>query len=315
MTGPPLESRTACPACGSTRFGTRYSAPYDEPPMREYLEGYYTKPDRREFDCLRGASYILCECEVCGLIFQRDIPDDRLMETLYERWICPVESLKHSVNGLSQYSHHAQEVMQLIAYFGRTSPPLAFLDYGMGWGDWALMAKAFGCDSYGTELSVARADHARANGINVISGEDIPHRRFDFINTEQVFEHIPRPLETLSYLAGSLSEGGLLRISIPSAKGIERRLKRMDWTAPRKSKDSLLPVAPLEHINCFRRPTLVTMAALAGMEEVVLPAKVQFGHRTDWGGPVSLAKNLVRPVYRGLLRRDDCIFLRNVQPQ
>ncbi len=204
--------------------------------------------------------------------------------------------------------------MQLISFFGQSPPSLAFLDFGMGWADWALMAKAFGCDSYGTELSRKRVEHATANGIQVISWDQIPEYRFDFINTEQVFEHISEPLNTLRHLAGSLKSTGMLKIAVPTAGGIERKLRRMDWAAPTGSEDSLMPVAPLEHINCYRRSTLVRMAQEAGMEEVRMPSRIQCEYRTDWLGPKQIAKNLLRPLLGSLVQRDDRIYLRNAHP-
>ena len=257
--------------------------------------------------------YVLCECDICGLVFQRDVPNDLLMEKLYGKWIDPKTALSQhrEADGLACYSRYAQEVMQIISCFGETPAPLSLLDFGMGWGSWALMAKAFGCDAYGTELSSERVEYARANGIKVITWDEIPKHRFDFINAEQVFEHIPGPLVTLRHLAGALKGNGMLRISVPDGSDVERRLKKMDWAAPKGSRDSLNPVAPLEHINCFRRSSLARMAREAGMEEVTIPLSVQYGFRTDWNGPRGIVTNILRPMYRRVVSRQNCVFLRN----
>jgi hypothetical protein len=153
--------------------------------------------------------------------------------------------------------------------------------------------------------------HAQASGVKTITWDEVPERSFDFINAEQIFEHIPQPLETLRYLATALKKTGAIRISVPSARGIERRLETMNWDAPRRSRDSLMPVAPLEHINCFRRTSLRHMADRAGLEELILPLGIQFGHRTDWDSPMRVAKNFARPILRSIVRRDDCIYLRH----
>ena len=58
----------------------------------------------------------------------------------------------------------------------------------------------------------------------------------------------------------------------------------MDWKAPKNSRNSLNPVAPLEHINCFRRKSLIKMAAIAGMEEVVIPMSIQYAYTSNWYG-------------------------------
>jgi 2-polyprenyl-3-methyl-5-hydroxy-6-metoxy-1,4-benzoquinol methylase len=268
-----------------------------------------------EFKYLNGAAYVLCECNVCGLIFQRDIPNETLMERLYEHWIDPYTALRqhHEHDGLEYYSYYAQEIMQIIAYFDKQPSSLSFLDFGMGWGKWALMAKAFGCNSYGTELSNERTQYAQLMGINVIKCDEIPQYCFDFINTEQVFEHIAKPLQTLRHLKTALKTEGILKVSVPSANDIERRLRIMDWKSPKGSKNSLNPVAPLEHINFFRRDSLVKMASEAGMEEVFIPIKLQYRYTTDWGGVKRIAKNILRPLYKNFLKKKNYIFLCKMQ--
>jgi predicted SAM-dependent methyltransferase len=107
------------------------------------------------------------------------------------------------------------------------------------------------CESYGTDLSKKCIEHARSSGIHVISWDDIPDHRFDFINTEQLLERLAEPLDTLRHLKSAMKEGGIIKISVPTARNIDERLKRMDWKSHRKSSYSLNPVAPMEHINCF----------------------------------------------------------------
>jgi len=60
------------------------------------------------------------------------------------------------------------------------------------------MAAAFGCQASGPELTRKQADHARRAGVAVLTIDELPDARFDFINTEQVFEHLVDPRETWS---------------------------------------------------------------------------------------------------------------------
>lgn len=307
-----FEMRNECPACASSAFRVIYETKYNQPPVRDYLIEFYSAQGAIELEYLDGAVYVLCECAVCGMIFQRDIPNDALMERLYEHWIDPtIVFAKHQKEGgLDYFSSHAEEVMQIISYFERKPAQLSILDFGMGWGKWALMAKAFGCESYGTELSEERMAYAKSNGINAICWEEIRRYRFDFINTEQVFEHISEPLNTLLYLKGALKAHGIVKVSVPGANDIERRLRIMDWKAPKGSSNSLGPVAPLEHINFFRRSSLVKMAEAAGMEEVCIPMRKQYQYATGWSGVMSISKKIVMPIYRNILKRQNYIFLK-----
>jgi 2-polyprenyl-3-methyl-5-hydroxy-6-metoxy-1,4-benzoquinol methylase len=305
--------RDKCPACNSGILKELYQKPYDEPPISEYLKSFYSSQGGVEFKYLKNATFNLCECKECGLILQKEIPNDFLMEVLYEKWIDPKKVFKqHQKNDdLSLYTSYAQEISTIIAYLHQVPSELSFFDFGMGWGKWALMAKGFGCQSYGTELSEERIKHATSNGIQVIAWDEIPKHRFDFINTEQVFEHIPNPLNTLIYLKDALKADGILKISVPTANNITRLLKLMDWEAPRGTRKSLNPVAPLEHINYFRRNSLIKMAELAGMEEVVIPMRTQYTYTSNWYGAKRIAKNILLPIYRNILKRQNHLFFRN----
>ena len=307
-----LISREKCPACNSVGFHVIYENKYDESPIRDYLLGFYSSQGTVEFEYLKDASYILCECNECNLIFQKDIPNEILMERLYEHWIDPQAALEsHTKNNLEYYAYYAQEIMQIIDFFNNQPSLLDFFDFGMGWGKWALMVKAFGCNSYGAELSVDRIKYAESNGIKSVKWEEIPEHKFDFINTEQVFEHISDPLQTLIHLKSSLKDNGIIKISVPETNDIKRCLKIMDWQSPKYSKNSLNAVAPLEHINTYRRSSLLKMAEKAGMEEVFIPLKTQYKYSiTNWKNITAIAKNIVRPVYRIFFKNQNCVFLR-----
>lgn len=304
--------RKQCPACASTGFDTIYQSAYDQDPVKKYLDDFYSVQGKVEHQYLAGANYVLCECKKCGLIFQRDIPNDELMERLYDHWMDPqkVYELNKKDEGLSYYARYAQEVMQIIAFLGKEPAELKILDFGMGWAKWCMMVKAFGVDSYGMELSKERIEYAKKNGIKVIKWDEVAGKEFDMINTEQVFEHIPEPLETLKHLSKGLKKGGIIKISVPTANDIDRRLKKMDWSAQKGSADSLNAVSPLEHINYYRRSTFLEMANLAGLEEVQIPISVQRQFTADRRGTKQKIKNIIFPIYVNVLKKRNYVFLR-----
>ncbi len=308
-------TRPACPACHCGNARVLYRCCFTEPPLKEYLEEFYSPQGGVEFEYLAGAAYLLRECAACGLIYQEEIADGPLMKRLYEKWIDPVRVFAQLTerHGVPYYASYAQEIMQILAFLGKVPAQVSTLDFGMGWGRWALMAKAFGCDSHGLELSEPCVAFARANGIKTLEGTELGRHPFDFINTEQVFEHVPAPAETLNALKESLKPTGLLKISVPDGGDIKRRLSLMDWKAPKGSKNSLNPVAPLEHINCFSRQSLRRMADLAGLEEVVLPLSCQYPFLTGWSGLRASLDKVWLPVKRSLLKRGTYLFFRRVQ--
>ena len=69
-------SRDKCPACKSDRIREIYTNPFDESPIKGYLEAFYSPQGGVEFEYLKGSDYSLYECDTCGLIFQRNIPNN-----------------------------------------------------------------------------------------------------------------------------------------------------------------------------------------------------------------------------------------------
>jgi 2-polyprenyl-3-methyl-5-hydroxy-6-metoxy-1,4-benzoquinol methylase len=269
--------REVCPVCKSEDINSLCENIFNKYPIRNYLDRFYSVQGGIEFDYLEDAKYILCECKNCGFIYQKEILSNLLMERLYEQWINPAIVFEEQKQlPISHYASCAQEVFQVLSYLKKTPSELRFFDFGMGWGKWLLVAKAFGCNVFGCELSESRIQFAESNGIKMITFDKIPDQQFDYINAVQVFEHISNPSETLIYLVQSLRIGGLIKISVPTANNILKRIKKMDWNASKDSKYSLNPVAPLEHINYFKRKTLISMAKKAGLKERTIPLRTQY---------------------------------------
>lgn len=202
--------------------------------------------------------------------------------------------------------------MQIVSFLDCVPSKLSFLDFGMGWGKWATMAKAFGVNSFGMEISQDRIDYAARTGVESVSWESVPSRSFDLINAEQVFEHIAEPVETLRHLSQGLKPRGLIKISVPTAYDIERRLRIGDWRIDKNHRNSLNPVTPLEHINCYSRKSLNRLASSAGLEEVNLPMRHQYKYMCDWTSATRAAKNLLLPLYRNCLKGQSYVFFRKV---
>lgn len=260
-------ARRECPCCRSSVCIELYRASYCADPIREYLISFYSPQGKVEFEYLRDQDYVLVECADCGLVYQREIPNDFLMRKLYEEWIDPQKcfDLYERTRGILYFGNLSSEIVRIVSLLGKPPMDLDFLDFSMGWGHWCRVAMSFGCNVHGTEFSQARIDYAKSKGVTVIDYSEIANHRYDFINTEQVFEHLPDIRTTLTYLKGSLKPSGILKINIPDGWDVKRRLKKCDWSAPKGSFDSLNLVAPLEHINCFNHTSLIVLAREAGL--------------------------------------------------
>ncbi len=291
--------RSKCPCCESPKSLPLHRSPYIDSPLRDYLVSFYSAQGTIDLEYLNDQDYVLVECPECGTIYQQEIPGDFLMYKLYEEWIDPhtVFELVEKRRTTDYYLGLISEVVSVMNQFDRPPMQLQMLDFGMGWGHWCRSAQAFGCTVYGTELSSARIDYTRQTGVRIITNEEISKLKFDFINAEQVFEHLPNPRETLTQLSQSLKEDGMLKISVPDGGDIKQRLKKWDWSAPKDSKKSLNPVAPLEHINCFTQDSLIHLARECGLIPIDVPSVTL---QIYSNGLLETIKTILRPYFNRL---------------
>ena len=265
-----FENREQCPCCLSTNHKTIYQISYSDPSIRKYFhELYENLGPGVEFEYLEGADYVVQECGECGALFQRDVPGTELMERLYEHWLDPktLFDIYRSERNARYFRSAANQIAMAIDATRRLPANVKFLDFGMGWGYWSAIAKGFGCDVYGCELSDARTENANRLGIKVLAPEEIEGMKFDVINVEQVLEHLVTPYDLLVDLKQVLDIGGVIRTSVPHCADLKHRLSIADWGAPFNGKNSLNDIAPLQHINFFSNDSLLVMGRKAGLEK------------------------------------------------
>ena len=71
------------------------------------------------------------------------------------------------------------------------------------------MANAFGCETFGVERSDSRVTHASEHHLKVLTLEEASAMSFDFINSDQVFEHLVEPFDVATRtLGGSMRRPG-----------------------------------------------------------------------------------------------------------
>jgi 2-polyprenyl-3-methyl-5-hydroxy-6-metoxy-1,4-benzoquinol methylase len=259
-------TRSSCDLCGAKKKEALLAVNFCDPAIFDFLESYYQ--GRIAKSVLTGAQYELVKCTVCGFIWQTQILNDPGMAKLYGDWISSEDSLKKKQGAsLSLYAGYAREVKAIPHLLGRKYPfDVKVVDYGMGWGRWCLTAKSFGLNVVGVDLSDERIRLGRQNGIEVVrDATELTPATVDFINAEQVFEHVPHPRKTLETLLESLTPGGVIRISVPNGRRIEARVRNPAWKA---AKDA---AHPLEHINIFTNRSLKQLGQRVGMKVIGHP--------------------------------------------
>jgi 2-polyprenyl-3-methyl-5-hydroxy-6-metoxy-1,4-benzoquinol methylase len=279
-------SRPHCELCGAQQPSTLLARSFSDPAVWSFLEHYYE--GRIDKDALGDAMYELVRCPACGFIWQKHILNDAGMATLYDQWIAADNSLKkkQSTDIAPGYVRQAELVRLLMP--GRAAADIRVLDFGMGWGYWCKAAQSLGYQIVGLELAESRIEFARDMGIEAVQQlDELKGRTFDFINAEQVFEHIPQPLETLKTLCTYLDSGGVVRIAVPDGAKVAQEVAQPGWAASKNA------VHPLEHINCFTHTTLARLGQEAGLTLIPQPVHVTLRY-----GAVSLLRGIVASTYR-----------------
>jgi SAM-dependent methyltransferase len=257
-----FEDRKACPTCGCEDAETLFSERFANGQVLAFIERYYG--GRLSASNFGDAKYEVLKCRGCGLLYQGQVLDEPSLEHFYEHSISAQESLAKRERAGADYF---AMISRSAAMPHRLTPkPVArdvrVLDFGMGWGHWSVAAVALGASVFGAELSEKRRLFAARHGVEVIDpfADDCP--LFDFINTDQVFEHLIHPLELARQLADKLEVGGVLKIFVPDAELTERAIRSGKWLP---AKDAL---HPLEHVNGFTRSSLDRLAQRVGLEPV-----------------------------------------------
>lgn len=258
---PNFTKRELCDACNSSDIGVLLSISYEDPrllaPLLERYHGNIQKQD------LQGARYELAECRSCKHVFQTYVPSDALSLKIYSYSESRVpESVRKRTHApLSYYMGNALAVERMGVLLGHKVPyECSVLDVGAGWGYFLLMAKAFGYQITGVEVSKERKSFLTDLGIPVVSSlDELQGRIFDYVHVDQVLEHVSDPFSFLRSIVARVKEGGLLYVSVPNGRLIAPDIRKGEIDFFRKSAH------PLEHINCFSHHSLVTLAKRVGL--------------------------------------------------
>ena len=286
-------SRASCELCGCESPIRLLSKPFTTPAVWDFIDHYYQHRVNRQV--LEPTIYEIDRCPKCDFIWQGHILNGVGMAILYDQWISAENSFQKKQNSGEETGYRRQ--VEVIQAFMPQKPlaDIRVLDFGMGWGYWCMAAKQAGYQVTGIEIADTRLEFTRKQGVHAVSSlDELGTETFDFINAEQVFEHIPNPLETLKQLTARLAPYGVIRIAVPDGKNIAHEVAQTDWKASKNA------IHPLEHINCFTHNTLSFMGETAGLK--VIPQPITWS-LSNYGKPLfrSLATHFYRQFWGTVL--------------
>ncbi len=278
---PGFDLRTACPVCGGTDTSRLYSAIHSEEPVRSYIESNFSRQGEIDWSLLEGAPYEIDKCATCDLIFQARVPNDAMLEVVYTRMISPafLEEYERGLLTLAEFHRIAGEFTTLFEVVGKHPADITMLDFGVGQGRWARVARAMGATVYVTEIGDDKKRLARTLGLEVIEDEDIDTMTFDLVHTEQVLEHLVHPGRDFARLARAVAPGGVFKAAIPYRGKLETLLKTKGLPtvamfasggarAIPGETESFAAIMPLEHLNAYSDRTIDWLVKANGLKEI-----------------------------------------------
>jgi hypothetical protein len=159
-----IQTRSRCPSYGCDPPSVLLREPFDGAALRVFLERQYA--GRARLEQLRGYSYELDRCRNCQLAYQQPIPGPRLVHEIHENGFRAASASVCSARDVYDPTYWAQQIHFLIEHLRLRSIDLKVLDFRMGWSEWTNMARAFGCEVYGSELSPDRPEYAHSIRVN-----------------------------------------------------------------------------------------------------------------------------------------------------
>jgi hypothetical protein len=304
--------RNNCPACASTGRVTLINRPFDDKVVRPLVERYCPSTET-----LSGGRFHVVECAECLTIYHAETGGEELLSALYGEWLKDSDQSDKAVTEwLAAHPRHSRDGHEIItvgAVLRKPISALKTLDFGMGAGLWARVSKGIGCDSYGSDLSESCMSVARARGVKTITTADIPGQMFDFINTEQVMEHIT-DTSIVSTLALGLRPGGILKISVPAQGSVRDSILQLD-AGKAVTPEQLVPAFPLEHVNTFTGEGLRRLGSRYGLRKFrpsIFQRAAFVPNPRNWlfGKVRNTMKELARPFVRYENKTNLAVWLR-----
>lgn len=199
---------------------------------------------------------------------------------------------------LHSFAHQTEEILVFRQLCQAKTPRV--LDFGCSWGKWSSMALAHGCQVFGYDVDITAQEFCSKRGIQMLQWEELQNYDYDFINCDQVFEHVANPLQLIHHLSQYLSPKGFIKISTPQDKVLPNFLKKIELTRVDHDLNAttLDALYPLIHINLFSRKGLIKLGEKAYLKPYKLPLAKWLGAGQLWNLPRQINRNLRTPFKR-----------------
>jgi 2-polyprenyl-3-methyl-5-hydroxy-6-metoxy-1,4-benzoquinol methylase len=241
--------------------------------------GDETKPIRSE------AGFAIVQCRGCGLIYPNPRLTPQGLADHYANQYYGAADSEADPRDLANFKIDSyRSGLRRLCDLDGLSRGTPLLDVGCGTGVFLELAREFGFDPVGVEVSERAAAFARERRrLRVVTGglpdSQFAPQSFGVVTLWDVFEHIPDANQLLAELRKLLQPDGLLVIRVPNATFLRCKDWLLSRLLPRELLGSLLGVSeltmwePREHLYNYNERTLTRMLAKHGFR--VLRSELQ----------------------------------------
>lgn len=266
-----LVDRMECPLCGACDPARLFAVSpsvflganptIDE--MKLQSSGLLSLPDIEIVECCK------CRFRFCG----QTLSDDWTSVFWGDVYI-PQESQLKILKASKRRSNIA--IWSKLSQFLFSGPiadgeTLNVLDFGSGWGDFLLTAKAPGVRMVGIEISPPKVEFAKQHGIEVYASiDEIPSDlQFHAFHCDQVFEHVIDPALVLRQIESVLHPSFVGYVGVPnySDDRVHSLARKINTDAEVKDKDLIT----WDHVNYFSPQTFSRFLAACEFVPIELP--------------------------------------------
>lgn len=227
-------------------------------------------------------------CHICQKETQHNLllglvndDNDRQPQNVYSCLVCKIVIIDgkkrnypardNDINA-SLYNMPGLGVMNLSGSLAKKYNAKTFLDVGADFGFATDIAKhGYGLDAEGIEPTKARLRAKKHFRAKITEGymtkkTDLG-RKFDYIHSSEVLEHVPDPLEFLQALYGNLTKNGLLFMTTPWAGVVNRK---------NDAGTLISNLSPEDHIYLWNETSATKLLKQVGFKKIYI--EVRDGH-------------------------------------
>ena len=286
-----LISRDCCPICSSKEkiFVNERNIKKDKKLNLFFLNTY--NQELLNYLVEQNYVYRIFKCTKCSTYYQESFLPNSLGKDFYNSGRVPLNSFSKALeislikcknlNEIKNYKKKTiAEMITLLNKNNKESRKLVAMDFGSGWGFFALALKQNNIKVKSVEMSEIRSIFQRdILGLDVSrSLEEVINKKFDLISSFQVIEHLSYPMIIIRSLFAKLNSKGIIRIEVPNTLGINKEINRNFDSFIGKSS-----LQPLEHLQAFSNNTFKKIAEDLNCKLIYQPFPTKIFYRIKKG--------------------------------